>query len=109
MTKPVETQPGSPHFDGAEAYEQALKEGNRGATMKLIRKDFITEEILDTADLPEEGSLRDVCIELAGGGWTPRQVHLAETYRLALLTGRPIYIAGAPNEHAVIYDIVTSP
>ena len=38
MNKPVETQPGSPHFDGAEAYEQALKEGNRLLWEALARE-----------------------------------------------------------------------
>jgi hypothetical protein len=76
--------------------------------MQLIKKSFLTEEELDTTDLSRE-ELRDACIDLAGGGWTPRQANLAETYRAALLAGQPVYIAAAPNEQAVTYELIGGP
>jgi hypothetical protein len=77
--------------------------------MQLIKKSFLTEEELDIIDIPNMEVLRDVCIELTGGAWTPRRAQLSETYLTALLAGGQVHISPAPNEQAVTYDLVGSP
>jgi hypothetical protein len=76
--------------------------------MILIKRDHATNAEIETRSLePEE--LMDLCLELAGGGWTQRQCAKATTLRDTLMAGEVVVHRPAPNTKAYNYEIKSSP
>lgn len=66
----------------------------------IIRRDWRTKEVLEEREATEN-RLTELCLMLAGGGWTHRQAEDSLSIHQALLNGETIVHYHSPNQDLV--------